>query len=277
MASIDNVYNTNLMPTEGQILSAIYNSQAYKERFKANEMIRARMANGKGRPGDRLLTPKEYIDLEESYKTVMQDAGMPTGFYDQQEDFTNMIAGGVSVAELKSRVDTAFEALNFADENVKKALKDNYGLTTSEMVAYLLDPTRATPLLMGKQGVNEFGLNDRVGLQKTYRAADLSGTQRRLGQGDSKALSEEIVNLGMEGQAKQAFGQAAQQADDVRRLGALYGDNSLGFESVVRESLGLQGGTEAGRKRKKLASKERAAFSGQSALDRTSLRRRKDA
>jgi len=277
MSSIDNVYNTNLMPTEGQILSAIYNSQAYKERFKANEMIRARMANGKGRPGDRLLTPKEYIDLEESYKTVMQDAGMPTGFYDQQEDFTNMIAGGVSVAELKSRVDTAFEALNFADENVKKALKDNYGLTTSEMVAYLLDPTRATPLLMGKQGVNEFGLNDRVGLQKTYRAADLSGTQRRLGQGDSKALSEEIVNLGMEGQAKQAFGQAAQQADDVRRLGALYGDNSLGFESVVRESLGLQGGTEAGRKRKKLASKERAAFSGQSALDRTSLRRRKDA
>lgn len=276
MGAINNVYATSLMPTEGQVLSAIYNSDAYKTRFSANEEIRKRIANGKGRPGDRLLTPKEYIDLEDSYKTILQDAGMPTGFYDQQEDFTNMIANGVSVAELKSRVDTAFEALNFSDENVKNALRDNYGMSTGDMVAYLLDPTRAQPLLMGKQGKNEFGLNDRVSLQKTWRSADLSGTQRRLGQTDNKALSEEIVNLGMEGQAKQAFGQAAQSADDVRRLGSLYGDKTLGFESNVREALGLQGGTEAGRRRKKLASRERAAFSGQSALDRTSLRRRKD-
>lgn len=277
MASIDGVYAANIMPTPAQILSAIYNSDAYKKRFSANEEIRKRMANGGGRPGDRLLTPKEYIDLENSYRTVMQDAGMPTGFYDQQEDFTNMIANSVSVAELRSRVDTAYQALNFADDNVKSALRDYYGMSTGDMVAYLLDPSRATPLLMGKTTMNEYGLNDRTSLQKAYASADLGGTARRLGQSDSQSLNEEIVNLGISTDtAKQEFGKAAGQADDVRRLGSIYGDGGMGFNTIIQEDLGLAGGTEAGRKRKKFASKERSAFSGQSAIDRNSLRRRTD-
>lgn len=271
MSAIDGVYQQNVMPTDAQILSAIYTSDAYKKRFAANETIRQRMAAGQGRPGDRLLSPKEYMDLENSYKTVMQDAGMPTGFYDQQEDFTGMIANGVSVAELKSRVDTAYQALNVADENVKSALRDYYGLTTGEMVAYLLDPTRATPLLMGKQGLNEFGLNDRTALQKAYTAADLGGAQRRLGQDGGRDLNEEIANLGLEDNAMQAMGGAASNAADVSRLGNLYGDGSLGFGSLMRESLGLSGAGDAQRKRKKFASKERAAFSAQGGLDRTSL------
>jgi hypothetical protein len=74
LSVVDGVYAANVMPTEAQVLNAIYNSNAYKVRFAGNEEIRKRMANGQGRPGDRLLTPKEYIDLEESYRTVLQES-----------------------------------------------------------------------------------------------------------------------------------------------------------------------------------------------------------
>jgi hypothetical protein len=274
MAVVDGVYATNVMPTDSQVLNAIYNSDAYKKRFAGNEEIRKRMANGNGRPGDRLLTPKEYIDLEESYRTVLQDAEMPAGFWDSTDDFTKLIANGVSVGELKERVDVGYEVLNNADDGTRKALADYYNLTPGELVAYLLDPTKAQPILMGKG--NSAGLNSRTALTRAYRAAELGGLADRMGEDASQGLNEEIVGLDMTEQARSAFGNAGRQADDVRRLGSLYGDTALDFEGLVRENLNLSGGAEVGRKRKKLASKERAAFGGQSAIDRKSLARQRD-
>ena len=273
MAAIDGVYQQNLMPTEAQVLGAIYNSDAYKTRFAANETIRKRIADGKGRPGDRLLTPKEYLDLENSYRTIMQDAGMPTGFYDQQEDFTNLIANGVSVGEMKARVDVAFDALNNADEFTKTTLSQFYGLTTGDLVAYLLDPTRATPLLMGES--NEFGLNNRTEIEKGLATAKVGADAARQGLTADQGLSREIVDSGQQDQARAMMGMAAAANADLTRLGSLYSD-PLDYKDLVRETLNLTGGAASGKKRRKLASKERAAFSGQSALDRTSLRRETD-
>ena len=275
MGVIDNIYATNIDPQAGQILNAIYNSDAYKTRFAGNEAIRKRMADGQGRPGDRLLSPKEYIDAENTYRTILQDAGMPEGYYDTPSDFNDLIANSVSAAEFKSRVDTAFDALNNADQFTVDALQRYYGLSNSDLAAYLLDPTKATPILEGKQMRGAFGLNSRTELQKIYEASQVGGAAGRQGLGVDMAMSEEIVNAGKAGQAEEAFAQAGAANDSLKRLGSIYGE-PMDFKDLVKESLNLAGGVESGKKRRKFASKERAAFSGQGALDAKSLTRMSD-
>lgn len=281
MATIDAVYASNIDPSEAQILNSIYNSEAYKTRFAGNEMIRKRIADGKGRPGDRLLTPKEYIDAENAYRTVLQDAGMPTGFYDQPDDFNNLIGNSISIAEFKSRVDTAGEALNNADQSVVNTLSRYYNMTRGDLVSYLLDPTRAMPILEGRAaraaqaGVDEFGLNSRTELQRVFEASKVGGMADRQGLAIDRGFSEEIVDMGKSNQAEEALNTAGALDPDLRRLGSIYGQ-PLDFKDLVRETLSLSGGVEAGRKRRKFASKERAAFSAQGALDKTSLSRMQD-
>lgn len=275
MATIDQVYATNIDPSEGQILNSIYNSDAYKQRFKANEMIRQRIADGQGRPGDRMLSPKEYIDLENTYRTTLQQRSMPEGFYDSPDDFTNLIANSISAAEFASRVDTAAAALNQADQSVVSSLQNYYNLSKSDLVAYLLDPTRAQPILNARASESPFGLNSADELQRIYETSEVGGMAGRQGLGVGREMAEEIVDLGKKDRADDAFQMAGAADADLQRLGSLYG-GSLDFKDLVKESLNLTGGVESGRRRRKFASRERAAFSQQSALDRSSLKRMQD-
>ncbi len=267
MQTIDKVYEENIAPTDAQVLNSIYNSQAYKTRFAANEAIKKRMADGKGRPGDRLLTPYEYIQTEKAYEEILREAGLPTGFYDQQEDFTNFIAMGISTAELTDRVNIAKNALNNADEGIKTALKDYYGLTNEDLTAYLLDKDRAMNLIDSR-----FRYTTEEA-KKMYTSAEIGGAALRAGQMSDKAFAEEIYTAGKAGQAESAFQTAATQQRDYQRLMGLYGETA-GAQDVAREELALAGGTDVTMKKKKLASKERALFQQKSAIDATSLARR---
>ena len=267
MTTIDKVYEENIMPTDAQVLNSIYNSEAYKTRFAANEVIKKRMADGKGRPGDRLLTPYEYIQTEKAYEEILREAGMSPGFYDQQEDFAGFIAAGVSTAELTDRVNIAKNALNSADEGIKTALKDYYGLTNEDLTAYLLDKDREMDL------INSRFKYKTEEAKKIYTSSEIGGAASRAGQMSDKAFSEEIYAAGKAGQAESAFQTAAVQQKDYQRLMSLYGETG-GAQDLAREELALTGGTDVTTKRKKLASKERAMFSQKSAIDTTSLGRR---
>lgn len=276
---IDRLYQSNVKPTQAEILNAVYTSEPYKQRFKANEIIRKRMADGQGRPGDRMLTPAEYIEAEATYRTILADRDMPVGFYDSPDDFTNLIANSISAQEFQSRVDTAYDALNYADENVLGALRDFYGMSNSDLAAYLLDPARAMPILEGRArsaSTGAYGLNSRTELQRMYGISTVAGMGRRQGLQPGQEMAGEIFDLGRsKAETEAAFFKAAEQAPDVERLGKLYGE-SMDFKDIVREDLNLSGGAASGRKRRKFASKERAQFGQRSALGSTSLRDRTD-
>lgn len=267
MKSIDQVYADNVAPTDAQILNSIYNSDAYKTRFAANEVIKARMAKGEGRPGDRLLTPAEYVKTEAAYREIMSEADMPPGFYDQPEDFTKFIAElGTSVSEITERVNIAKQALQNADNNIKQALKDYYGLTENDMVAYLLDPEKAFEV------VNSRFRYSTVEAREMYTKAEVGGAALRAGMqgGVSEKFAEEITKAGKANLAEEAFQRSARQQEDYQRLMGLYGEKAT-TEDLARESLALAGGADIGIKTKKLASKERAQFQKRGAIDRTSL------
>lgn len=262
--TIDKVYEENIMPTDEQVLNSIYNSDAYKTRFAANEAIKKRMADGKGMPGDRLLTPKEYIQTEEQYRTIIQEAGLPVGFYDTQDDFTKLIENSISAAELVDRVNIAKNVLQNADQNIKDSLKSYYGLSESDMVAYLLDKDKAFSLIDSR-----FKYTTEEAKQM-YTAAEVGGAATRAGLGATRGFAEEITAAGKAGSAEEAFQTSARQQKDYARLLGLYGETA-GEEDLARQQLALAGGTDVALKTKRLASKERAKFATRSAIDRGSL------
>lgn len=272
-AVIDKVYLDNIAPTDAQILSSVYASDAYKTRFAANEVIRKRLADGKGLPGDRLLTPKEYITAEAGYKEILQEAGLPAEFYDSPDDLNNIIASSVSVSEFTSRVNVARDALQNADQNVVNALKDYYGLDRSQLTAYLLDPEKAMSTVINAKLKYNTPEETVTRAKEMYTAAQVGGAALRAGQTATAGFAEEITKAGKAGQAEEAFQTASGQAQDYRRLLSLAGETANN-EDLVREQLSLSGGAGVAEKRKRLASAERARFAQKSAVDTTSLGRR---
>ena len=267
MDSIDSVYRDNIMPTDAQVLNSIYDSEAYKTRFAANETIAQRMKDGKGRPGDKLLTPFEYIQAEAGYRRILSEAGLPTGFYDTQDDFRRLLENSVSAAELTDRVNIARNALQNADKATKDALKSYYNMSEGEMAAYLLDSEKAFDIINSKFRYTT------AEAQQMYGAAEIGGAALRANQMSDKAFAEEIYKSGKGAQAEGAFQSAAANQADYQRITNLYGEES-GTEDLAREELALAGGADVTIKKKRLASKERAMFAQKSAIDATSLGRR---
>jgi hypothetical protein len=262
------------------VLSAIYNSEPYKKRFPANELIRKRIAGGVGRPGDRLLSPKEYMDLEQTYRQIFRDSDMPEGYYDEAADFTKLISNDLSPIEMRERVALAKDALYYADQSIVQTLQDFYGLTTGDLIAYLLDPDRALTAIETRNArsnrTQQIG-NNLTDLRQTYQASQIGGMGRRAGLQIRKALAEEIIGGGMtpDDNTQRAISAASDLAPDYQRLGELYSE-STSSEDLIREALDLKDGAELGKRRRKLASQERAQFAKESALGSTSLRRIRD-
>lgn len=207
----------------------------YKQRFAANAERQK-----KGLP---VLTPAEYISAEQSYRSIMAGAGLPVGFYDQQSDFQRFIANDVSPTELKSRVDLAANAIRRAPAETKTIFSQWY--TDGDMIAYALDPTKAAPLV-----------------EQRIQAAEAAALAKSQGSSLDQSTAEYIGNQGASfDQLQQGVGFIAQESKTTSKLDAIYGGDVTSAD-IAREVFGND--AQAATKRGKLASQERAAFSGSS-------------
>jgi hypothetical protein len=158
----------------------IQNEPIYKERFSGNE---ARL-----KAGLTPLDPQTYLGLENSYRSILRNAGVPQGFYDTPDDFSTFIANDVAPAELKQRTDIAELSLNGADSFYTNSLQEMYGITKGDMLAYVLDPQRAMPFINRQVQAAQFGAEAaRQGLQvttpmaETYAGLNVTQAQARQG------------------------------------------------------------------------------------------------
>lgn len=217
----------------------------YKQRFIANEARR--------KAGLAVLPPSQYLATEAAYRQVLQAAGMPKGFYDTPADFSEWISKDVSPTEIKSRVDEANAVINGSPQ-VKQAMQQMFGVTQGELAAYFLDPTRAEPIL-----------------QKREQAAEIAAAGLQRGFGLSQ-YAEQFAAQGITGaQAQQGYSQIAQEFRPMQELAQIYGTSWTQGEAELSVfapgTMGAGGmqqpGTEsASQKQRRLASQERAAFSG---------------
>ncbi|GAA0936167.1 hypothetical protein [Actinocorallia libanotica] len=237
--------------TVNQILVEIRKSEPYKKRFAGND---ARV-----KAGYAALSPAEYLATENAYKRLLQESGLPKGFYDDPSDFAGWIGNNVSVAEIGERVQLGVDAVNNSDPNYLSALR-RVGFGEGDLLAAMLDQNRAMPILrrqvgMGKLGsaAMKYGLNWEPG-----RVEEFYDTLKD-GQGG--------IDIG---QAQQAYGQVAAALPGAQKLSRVYrGDQGVDQNVLEDEYLGQS--ALASQRRAALARREASTFSGSGAARKGSL------
>jgi hypothetical protein len=214
----------------------------YKQRFAANA---ARL-----KAGLPVLSPAEYISTEQSYRQIMSAAGLPVGFYDNVSDFQSFLEKDISPTEVQSRVNTAAEAINKAPPETIGFFKQWY--SSGDMIAYALDPTVAQPLI-----------------EQRIKAAESAAVAAKSGLSLTQANAEDIGRTGSSlGDIQSGLSFVAQESKTTDKLSQLYG-GAVTQDDLVQEV--FDSNAEAAMKRRKLASRERGAFSGSTAQSKTSL------
>jgi hypothetical protein len=215
-------------------------SEAFRRRFAANEARR-----GANKPA---YSVSQYLQLESSYRQVLNAAGMPKDFYTDRTDIESFITNDISPDEVQYRVQQGYAAVKNADPAVVNELKTLYGLDEGTLAAYFIDPNKTKDAVI-----------------RSARAAEVAAQARKQADiGLTRTQAEELVLGGVtEQQAQQAF-------SDVRSLQELT-QPLMGEEGLTQQEL-IQGvtGTNAAAAQRvaKTARRRRATFEagGQTAL-----------
>lgn len=220
-------------------------------------------------PGMQALSSKglamseaEYIATERAYLQVLSAAGLE-GVYGNRSDYGRFIASEVSAQELASRVQIAKDYVQmYAPKSVKDQLRALYGMDETQMTAYMLDTSE------GKKKSLSFLESEYT---RRVSQARVGGAAVDSGLSVGSALRDQIAEMGYDyNQSAAGFSRASVEAKPYERLGELYGVQTS-TDELIRENFGLGGGAEVTTKKKKLASRERAAFSGSGGVAQGSL------
>jgi hypothetical protein len=205
------------------IIFKLRDQPAYQKRFAANT---ARLKAGLPE-----LSPAEYIDLENMYKTVIRSNGLPAGFYDSEDDTRKLLEGSVSPSEFQRRIQDGYNAVANADPEVKRQFKELYGVTDSELAAYFLDPakgetiltTRAKAAQIAARGLEQGGIQLTSGFAEDLAARGISEQQARAG----------FAEVGALGELRQAFaGETALSGEQI--AGAQFGIDVAAQQELER-------------------------------------------
>jgi len=128
------------------------------------------------------ISPEEYVNYERRSKQILTSAGMPPGFYDSNEDFTDLLTKDISLDELNTRVNAGFVAVAQAPQAVRDAFSKFFGPSgDAALASYFLDPAKAMPALekvvaQAQVGgaASQFGFD--LGLDKATQIADTGTT-----------------------------------------------------------------------------------------------------
>lgn len=215
------------------IMPELQKTQAFKNRFPG---YLQRTANGYNQ-----VSLGEYLQLENSYHRILQEAGLPAGFYDDPSDFGQWIASDVSPDEIQNRVNLATQEANKIDPTTKNLLAQFYGLGTGDIASYFLDQNRALPVI-----------------KRQYETANVAAYAQKAGLAVNNIQHyENLVDQGVTADAAaQGYGMVKSLNDTVGRTAALYGDT---YSQSDAENDVFFNRNE---KRRQIMSKEQATFSG---------------
>lgn len=230
---------------QNEIQLQLQSTQEWKTRFAGNEMLR--------QAGLPVLDVAQYLSVESSYAQIMKNYGLPQGFYDDPADFAKFIGNSVSPNEIQQRAQMYADLARREDPAVRDQLL-SMGLSEGDLIAYYMDPTRAQPLL-----------------QQKYQTTLIGAAARRAGLTPDAAYAAHLADLGVsEQQAVQGYGQIAAELNPTQRLGDIYNDQ---ISQTDLESEVFDGNGKVTAKKKRLASQERASFSGGAGVGQGSLGR----
>jgi hypothetical protein len=231
--------------TESTITLALQESEEYKTRFKANqERIKKGLA---------VLTPAEYLNVEDGYRQVLRSYGLKQ--FDTDDYVQQFISNDVSPTELSNRVVTAVQRVQNADPAITQQLREYYGLGQPDLVAYVLDPN------------NQFQK-----IERQVAAAEIGVAAARQGLQAGVSVAEQLAAQGIsQAEAQKGYATIADILPTAEKLSDIYGTTLDGYGQSEAEQEVFNSLASAQRKRQRLTARELAAFSGSSGVSRTSL------
>ena len=232
----DLVFNRNIVD-ENIIIGEIRQTPQYKQRFAGNEARR--------NAGYNVLSEGEYVALENQYRQLMRQSGLPSGFYDNNDDFVGLIANDVSVGELSERVNQGYEAVANADPAVIGEMRRLYNIGEGDLAAYFLDPERATPALLRQSRAATVA-------GQAILQADISLTADQAEQLARAGVTEEQARAGFQaiGQAAELFaplpGQTGQAISQAEQVAGVFGTSAAAQQRIRQRTRERQAEFEAG-------------------------------
>ena len=231
--------------TESTITLALMETPEYQVRFSANsDRLKKNLS---------VLSPAEYINLEDSYRQVLRTYGLTQ--FDNDSYVKQFIANDVSATELSNRVTTAVQRVQNADPAVLSQLTDYYGIGRGDLVAYVLDPSQQFQKIQRQVSAAEIGV-----------AAAKQGLQSNV------AVSEQLAAQGVsQAEAQKGYATIADILPTATKLSEIYGATLDSYDQSTAEQEVFNQLASAQRKRQKLTATEIASFGASSGLTRGGL------
>lgn len=153
-----------------QVIQSLRQTPEYAQRFQA---IIQRAA--KGLPP---ISEGDVVNYENQATQTLRAAGFPPGFYDNPQDFTDLISNDVSLNEFTQRISTEWAKVNSAPQEVRDAFADYFGPRGDAALAMtFLDPERSLQSLQQMTEAAQFG-----GIGRTFGFNLDAGTANRAAQ-----------------------------------------------------------------------------------------------
>jgi hypothetical protein len=232
----------NVSPSEFTI--RLQNTDAYKKRFSANA---DRISKGLS-----ALNPAEYIALEDQYQNIMRNYGLPSSYYAKdsmgtQAGFNQLLANDVSASELEDRITTGQSRVINASPEVKQALRQFYpNITDGDILAYVLDPTKAL-----------------VDIKRKVTASEIGGAAIQQGLNTNVTTAEDLAAYGVNRQqAITGYQNVASVLPTASKLSNIYGEANVDYTQSTAEQEFLKNNVLASQKRAQLTNLETAQFGG---------------
>jgi len=231
--------------TEATITLQLMETPEYQQRFAANaDRIKKGLA---------VLTPAEYVNVEDSYRQVLRAYGLNQ--FDNDAYVRQFIANDMSPTELSNRVVTAVQRVQNADPAISKQLRDYYGVGQQDLVAYVLDPEQQFQKIQRQVAASEIGVAaGRQGL-----TAGVSVAEQLAAQGVTQA------------EAQKGYATIADILPTAEKLSGVYGSTMDAYGQSEGEQEVFNSLASAQRKRQRLSAAETATFGASAGTNRVSL------
>lgn len=235
-------------------------TEAYKTRFAGNE--------GRKALGLPTYTPGQYLVAEQTYRDLFSQYNLNE--LANQNTYTALIGGAVSIDEAKARVDNVFSKIDNAPGELKAQLSNylgSYGVGDATKQRSQI----ALALMQGPEGINQL----ETGLRKAYIRTGAATSNVTVAEENISQLEKQLTTAGLSTEqigtlSKQAYSNIAEVQPTTEKLANIYGEDTTNLSKELEQEafFGL-----ASQRRKKLQEKEKATFGGQSGMSQASLSR----
>jgi hypothetical protein len=250
------------------ILTLLQFDDRYNAKFNARFAANA----NRMKAGMPVLTPKDYLKLEQGYIKIFNAYNLPT--FKTQAYYDKLISADLELDEVTKRVQLGYDRV-LNDKPVQTAFNKFFSaLGFSDIVAGMLDPINQLPALERKVKAAEIG---GAALRQGLVPSELAATEAQANVGYTNVSrgtlgADVLAGQGVtKAQAEAGYRNIAQMLPTAEKLSSIYGGTEQQYGLLEAEQEQLQGLASAARKRQRLAELETAQFRKDSGLGKGAL------